>query len=263
MRSTSSISSDSSSRIRLLNSIAAGGSTKSVDPVDDVSWTIPPIDDRASRRIGITYRPLRSVTDMSLTRCDGSRCFIAFSSRRISSPCAARSSRLMRRSAGEASSRTVASSLSTRPMLSSSCFDEYSRPMSAESTARATAGRRSSRKAAAVRRDDRSSTPMPSSSVAGSETPSTRSRLRAAPTSTIGLGCHGSSPVMRPFTAATRACSDSSQTRSFRGSNDRTRAVPSSDDAWPATMSMTRGNSSTDRPCGFTPSCSALRAPLW
>ena len=59
--SISRFSSSTSSLSSLPNSIAAHGSTNTVAPVLEMSWTMPLISLRNSTLIGITYRPSRSV----------------------------------------------------------------------------------------------------------------------------------------------------------------------------------------------------------
>ena len=68
IRSISLVSALSCSRTRFIISIAEGGSTNTVAPEEDSSWTYPPTVLFPSRRRGITYRPSRMVTDASGTR---------------------------------------------------------------------------------------------------------------------------------------------------------------------------------------------------
>ena len=62
MRSTSAPSASCASRHALPSSTATSGSTNSVWPLPEASWTMPLTWPRASDRIGITYRPPRRVT---------------------------------------------------------------------------------------------------------------------------------------------------------------------------------------------------------
>ena len=62
MRSTSACSATWASRQALPSSTATSGSTNSVWPLPEASWTMPLTRLRASARTGITYLPPRSVT---------------------------------------------------------------------------------------------------------------------------------------------------------------------------------------------------------
>ena len=252
MRSTSSTSSDSSSRIRFPNSTAAGGSTNSVAPDADESWTMPPAMARPSRRTGITKRPLRIVTELSATRWCGSSRSISRSRIRINSACALRSSRRMRRSAADASSLTVPSSriaFSIRASSAGATMRTFNR---GDSSARTIGGRRTSPSDDCVRRDDRRSVAAAINSAPFHRLPMTRSLASASVRSGIGSGRHGSFSSSAARIAETRACSRSRCATSALGTSARTLAAPRFDDAKPATTSRTRGNSRTDNACEFT-----------
>ena len=193
--------------MRLPASIAAGGSTNSVAPLDDVSCTMPPSVARPSRRTGITCRPLRSVTDASSTRCFASSFAIRRSSRRTSSDSAPRSSLRSLRSVGDASSRTTPSSFTIRSIIFSTAASRSSMPAKRWSGTRAPASRVLSVNAMCVSRDDTSSVWAPRNSSPVHAAPSMRKRARAVSTSGIVCDVHPASLETRARIASTRACS--------------------------------------------------------
>ena len=119
IRATSSRSALSASRRRLESSTTANGSTNSVWPEPELSWTMPGTAPRAEARSASTGRPARSVTKSSdrCSRSDGSRA--SARSRSVIRPRPSRSSRRRRRSAGEAPSRRSEPSSSTARAIGS------------------------------------------------------------------------------------------------------------------------------------------------
>ena len=123
IRATSSRSALSASRSRFESSTTANGSTKSVWPEPELSWTMPGTLPRADARSASTGRPPRvgdEVVLQVLAQIAGSRA--RRWSRSVSRARPSRSSRRRRRSAGEAPSRR------SEPSVLDGAFDRLREP---------------------------------------------------------------------------------------------------------------------------------------
>ena len=224
MRSTSSCSSASSSRMRLPNSIAAGGSTNIVPPVPDVPCTIPPTCrdafaphrdhvaslahrhrhvGRAVMRLERAHHPLEDAHELSVRRAQ------------LATDAPQRRRRIVAHDAV----------LTDRALdRSSSLLATTIRSANGASTARSTAGpaivaQRVARSARGAQQHGAGD----SSCATSTRYPTTRSRCSASSSSGTGSGCQGGSPPSSPRTAADAAVLRLEPLRDLHGARARAR----------------------------------------
>ena len=247
IRVTSSRSALSASRSRLESSTTANGSTNSVCPEPELSWTMPGTAPRADARSARTGRPARSVTKSSerCSRSDGSRA--SERRRSVIRPRPSRSSRRRRRSAGEAPSRRSEPSSSTARVIGAETCE------SAVSTRRARSASPGASPAASIaaRAAIAVSIEMATErSVAVSSALPRDATSAACRTSRTSANSGSADRSMRPIASPVNVWRRSTSSGWAAGSSVRQRSFPGSLPAVAARRSRIAGSSSSSRARG-------------
>ena len=218
MRATSRSSSICSVRTRLLASSAASGSTNSVCPLELVSWTMLGRLDANSALIGITNRPLRTVTMRSWIA------FACFAELQDRADAVARVAVRLRQAAADASERGRGA-VEHRAALVDRVGDGArqlaqrrvagdDRPPDPDVRARR----------GARRRPRRSPSPTECRSAPASVRPSCAASVSGA-VSTAGIRCR-SEPAISERSASVRVCSRRTASKSLNGASSIASARP-------------------------------------
>ena len=237
MRPSSSSAAACASRQALPSSTTTSGSTNSVWPLPEASWTMPLTRLRASARTGTTYRPLRSVTIGSWSAPPSSEP-TRLSSRRRSRSYATRTAARSGPRRGDAVSSSSPTGSKLRPSVPRSAGSGWSRRPRSRSSARRSSASDVARRAAASR------VSMISRNCAGSSRPPRPARP-----------IHGSMSCAAPIPTPGRSCSSalawsvsSRLWATITGSSDGSRVSASrrdgSKEVFSASRARTAGNSS-------------------